>query len=955
MTMKSIYKPILTVAIAAVSAFPVMAQTEAEEEAGQKVNAAFHQIATEDLMGGYATVDVEELMKKNNFTYSLDNMQGYVGGWNGAGLWGISGDDILYLIDGVPRDRNNVKPDEIKDITFMKGAQAVILYGSRAAKGAILITTKRGKEDDLRINVKANTGFHVAKVYPEYLHSAEYMTLYNEALVNDGGTPKYSQMDIYNHASGTNPYRYPDVNFYSSDYIKKAYNRTDVVAEITGGNRLAQFYSNVSYYRVGDYMNFGESKNNYTDRLDVRGNVDLHISDYVSGYVNATATYYNSKSPVNSKVPGTDNTYIGNFWEESTTFRPNRFSPLIPLSMVDASALPAIKQLGTSQNIIDGLYFLGGNEANVDQKNVFADYYAAGNSTWTSRQFQFDAGVNIDLEKVLKGLKFSTQMSIDYATSYSQSYNNTYATFNPAWSSANGYGAVIGVTKYDEDKKSGTQNINGSTSNQTIAFNAHLDYNRTFNDVHNVNAIYLVSGFTQTKSGEYHKTANVNMALDVAYNFAHKYYAEAALSLNHSSRLPEGGRKGLSQSYTLGWNIAKDLDNDNLDYLKLSASYSDLKTDLGIDYYEYLGYYSTGGWWDWGGSGVTGTQSKKGANSSLTFIDRKEISATLQGSFFKKQLWFDASFFINNIEGQLIDGSSTVPSYFMTYYPETSFISRVNFNNDRSTGFDLSINGKKKFGEWDLQAGVNMTYYTTKATKRDDTTVADDYQKREGKYLDGVWGYECLGFFKDEADIKASPEQVLGTTPRVGDLKYKDQNGDGVIDNRDQVELAKGGWYGAPFTLGVNLTAKYKGFTLFVLGVGGFGGTGVKNNSYWWSGAGENKYTAAVRDRAIVKDGQITNLNTASYPALTTSNGANNFQTSDFWTYSTSRFNLAKVQLTYDFADSLFENNKVVKGVSVYVSGSDLLTIAPNKDILEMNVGSAPQSRFYNLGVKVQF
>ena len=186
-------------------------------------------------------------------------------------------------------------------------------------------------------------------------------------------------------------------------------------------------------------------------------------------------------------------------------------------------------------------------------------------------------------------------------------------------------------------------------------------------------------------------------------------------------------------------------------------------------------------------------------------------------------------------------------------------------------------------------------------------------------------------------------------------MKYVDQNNDGVIDSKDQVELGKGGWYGHPLTLGINLTAKYKNFTLFVLGTGGFGSKGVKNNSYWWSGASENKYSAAVRDRAIVKDGVITNLNDAKYPALTTGSGTNNFQTSDFWLYSTDQFNLAKVQFTYDFAEHLFENSKAVKGVSVYLSGTDLLKIARNREILEMNVGSAPQSRFYNLGVKVQF
>ena len=940
--MKSTYKPILTAALAFVSAFPVMAQTDGEDEANQQaqVNAAFRQIAADDLMGGYSTVDVEELMKKNNITYSLDNMQGYVGGWNGNGMWGIS-DDILYLIDGVPRDRNNVKPDEIKDITFMKGAQAVILYGSRAAKGAVLITTKRGKQEDLSIKVKANTGMHVAKVYPEYLHSAEYATLYNEALANDGLAPKYSQADIYNYASKQNPYRYADVDFYSSDYIKKAYNRTDVVAEITGGNKLAKFYSNVSYYRVGDYMDFGTAKNNYTDRFDVRGNVDLHLSDYVSGFVNATATYYNSKSPVGK-----------NYWEEATTFRPNRLVPLVPIDAIDPNARPALDYIGASSNIIDGKYFLAASEA--DQTNVFADYYAAGKSTWTSRQFQFDAGVNLNLEKLLKGLSFHTQISIDYATSYSQSYNNTYATYNPAWSNANGKGAIIGLTKYNEDKKSGNQNISGSTDNQTIAFNAHFDYKNTFNDDHNVNAILVANGFTQTFSGQYHKTANANLGLDIAYNYKQKYYAEAALSVVHSARLPENNRQGLSQSYTLGWNVLST-PNSVFDYIKLSASASNLKTDIGMDYYEYLGYYDTGGWWDWGGSGVTGTQAKSGPNNSLTFIERKEVSVNLKGSMFNKSVWFDLSYFTNSIEGQLIDGTNYVPIYFQTYYPETSFVSRINFNNDRRSGVDFSINGKKTVGDFELQGGLNLTYYTTEATKRDDTTVADDYQKRQGRYLDGIWGYQCLGFFKSQEEIDNSPVQKVGDTPRVGDLKYVDQNNDGVIDSKDQVELGKGGWYGHPLTLGINLTAKYKNFTLFVLGTGGFGSKGVKNNSYWWSGASENKYSAVVRDRAIVKDGVITNLNDAKYPALTTGSGSNNFQTSDFWLYSTDQFNLAKVQLTYDFAERLFENCKAVKGVSVYVSGSDLLKIARNREILEMNVGSAPQSRFYNLGVKVQF
>ena len=177
--------------------------------------------------------------------------------------------------------------------------------------------------------------------------------------------------------------------------------------------------------------------------------------------------------------------------------------------------------------------------------------------------------------------------------------------------------------------------------------------------------------------------------------------------------------------------------------------------------------------------------------------------------------------------------SNTLPSYFRVYYPESSFLPYINFNEDSRTGFDLALNYKKDFGkDFGMKVGLNLTHYTTNAAKRDDTNFADEYQYREGKPLDAIWGYECLGFFKDEDDIANSPVQKLGATVRPGDLKYKDQNGDGIIDTKDQVNLGKAGWYGAPTTLGINLTFKYKNFTLFMLGVGSFGGHAMKSNSY---------------------------------------------------------------------------------------------------------------------------
>jgi hypothetical protein len=706
----------------------------------------------------------------------------------------------------------------------------------------------------------------------------------------------------------------------------------------------------VSYYRFGDFLNFGQAKKNYTDRFNARGNVDVRINNYITAYVNANATFYNANSAVSNQKDG-DNTL--DYWGCAAKWRPNRVSPLIPISYIDPNAVQPKNALASSNNIIDGKYFLAAGAANEDWTNIFADYYAAGKSTWVSRQFQFDAGLNFDLGSVLKGLTFHTLVAVDYQTSYSLYYSNSYATFRPSWSNYNGPDLILNLDNNEKvDRKSGVQNIGSQVDNQTITFNAHFDYNRTFKDVHNVSAMLVANGYQTTKSGQYHKVSNANLGLQASYNFAHKYYLDLAVAAPWSAKLPEGKRAGFSPSVTAGWNLAKEsfLEGGIFDNLTLSASYSNLCTDLDIsNFYMYLGTYQGGGWFDWNGlTGFDLVQSKRGSNDELGYIKRKEFSANLHAELLQRSLSVDASFFRSEMDGGIITAANQLPSYFKVYYPESSFLPNLNFNKDQRTGFEVAVKYKKDFGDLGFEAGANLTHYTTKATKRDDDAYEYAYQYRQGQPLDAIWGYECLGFFKDDADIAASPEQSLGSTVKPGDLKYKDQNDDGIIDSKDQVYLGKGGWYGAPTTLGLNFSFKYKNFTLFMLGIGGFGGHGVKNNSYWWI-SGNDKYSAAVRGRWTPET-----ATTATYPRLTTESGSNNRQTSDFWMYSTSRFDLAKVQLTYDFPKTFF-GNSFVKGLSLYVSGNSLLTLAKERELLEMNVGSAPQSRFYNIGAKVSF
>lgn len=941
--MISKYKTILpaVMAIASGLSFPAMAQDEQADSIPSTVQLAFRQVGADEVLGGVSVLDVENLLKKN-YINDINNgtISGYVPGYNGNSLWGLDADNdagYLVLIDGVPRDLNNIPPQEVKEITFMKGAQAVVLYGSRAAKGVIYITTKRGADAPLKIDARVNTGWAVAKAYPEYLGAAEYMTLYNEARANDGLAAAYSQEQIYHTAAHTNPYRYPDVNMYSGEYLKKVYNRTDANLEISGGNGRARFYTNINYFRQGDFVDFGEAKKNYSDRFSVRGNVDVNFSDYVSAYVNASATFYNSRGA------------HGSYWEAASTLRPNRITPLIPISMIDPSATGALDLVNTSMNIVDG-NFLAGTQ--IDKTNIFADYYAKGYNKFTSRQFQFDTGVNIDLSMLTPGLSFATKFAVDYATSYNTGYYNNYATFVPVWTSYDGKEVIGDVSMEGKDEHSGVQNISDSQSRQTMNFSAQFDYKRTFADLHNFHAMVVGTGWQRTFSGQYHRTSNVNLGFEVDYNFDKRYYVDLAIAGVHSSKLAPGHRQAWSPSASIGWRISQEdflKGSDAVNELMLSASYSKLHSDMDIsDYYLYSANYTNGGWYSWAVGGTSAAYPKRGENLDLTFVTREEFNVNLRGEFFNRMIGLDASFFVIKNDGLLVNNSVRFPSFFSTYYPEASFAPYINNNANRRTGFDFGVNFNKEFGEFALQVGVNGTYYDTKALKRDEI-YENAYQYREGKPIDGIWGYRCEGFFATDEEAAAANQRALGGGKlRAGDLKYTDINNDGLIDDNDIVYLGRGGWYGAPFAMGVNITAKYKGFTLFLHGTGGFGGHAIKNGSYYWV-AGDTKYSAEVRGRWTEATAA-----TATYPRLTTGNGSNNFTTSDFWMYSTNRFDLAKVQLTYDFPKSII-HGPIVNGLSIYVSGSDLLTISKNRKIMETNIGSAPQSRFYNIGAKVTF
>ena len=935
------YVGILSLSLFALCPQGVMAQEAAETDT---INVAFRQSDVRDVIVPVSSVNVKELLEKNYNTYSLDNMQALVAGYNGQ-LWNQG--EALVMVDGVPRDANNVLPTEIENITFMKGASAVVLYGSRAAKGVILITTKRGKIAPLKITARADYQLDAAKSFPKYIDGAQYMTLYNQALTNDGLATKYTEEDIYNTALGANPYRYPNQQFYTSDYVKKTKSRWDVTAEFEGGGKFAQFYTNISYYRVGDFINFGEGKDNFTDRLNIRGNIDLRLADWATGWVNANATYYNQRNS-NS-----------DFWGAASTLRPIRVAPFVPVSYIDSDDANSLALINNTKNIIvdpaglpAGRYFLGATQD--DRTNALADMYGAGYNTWTSRQMQFDMGAKFDLASILKGLTFKTMFAVDYSTSYSTAINDSYDSFRVNWSQYDGKDVVGTLDVMSEYKHTGTLNASNSAEKQTIAWNGQFDYVNTF-DAHNLHATLVANGYQQTISGEYHKVSNANLGLQVSYNYGHKYYADLAGNVIHSAKLAKGHREAFSPSITLGWRLTGEefmKDINWLNDLRLTAGYTVLNQDLDIEeFYMYKNIFTaTGTWWGWSdaNNNIYTSDSQRGGNEDLGFVKRKEFTVGLNGAMFDNKVKFAVNYFNTTTDGLLAQPDYIYPSYMHTYWPVSTFIPYINYGKNRRQGLDFSVMYNEKFGDVDFGAQL-FGQTTTSKNLQVAENVEYDYLRREGKYTDGLWGLQCLGYYNSQDEIDNAEAKSSFGDVKPGDLKYVDQNGDGTIDSKDEVELGR---WSAKFTGGLNLTLKYKNFTLFAMLTSQFGGKALKNDTYNWV-YGERKYSDVVLGAWTAE--KFANGESISYPRLTTQGGDNNFRASDYWMYSTDRVDLQRVQLTYDFDKNIFGANSIVKGLQVYVNGSSLLTIAGEREQMLRNVGSAPQTRSFTLGAKVQF
>lgn len=917
--------------------FPAWAADETQDSL---VNIAFGKIDRRDVITASSFVNISDISKKNANNSPLSDVATHVGGYNGN-IWGQA---PLVLIDGVPRDASLVKASEVESVSILKDAAAVALYGSRGAKGVVLITTKRGDVAPMKIDVRANVGAMLPKSYPKYLDAATYMSLYNEACANDGKSPLYDQATIYNTAIGTNPYRYPDVDFYSSDYLRDFVTTADITGEVYGGTEKTKYYLNLGVDYANDLIKYGEHHKSNTFNFNVRGNVDMTIAKWLTATTNAAIIVSDSYSG------------RGDFWGGGANLRPNWFSPWLPVSMMDPNNASIQDYINTSTHLVGGQYLLGGTTS--DQTNAFSEALAAGYTRQKYRKFLFDLTLNADLSGLTEGLSFKAAYSVDYNAHYSEAYAQPYAVYKPTWANTNGKDIIIGLDKINEDKSSTNEYVGQSTYHQTMMFSAQFDYARSFAEAHNVNATLVGWGYQQhfsadgghSSEGGYHRPSNVNAGLRLDYNYRHRYYADLTGAFVHSSKLPEGRRNAFSPAVSIAWRLSnEDFMGGSrtwLDDIKIMGSYANLHQDIDIsDWYLYMADYQfspSSGWFQWADGTVGGSTStsKRGSNDRLSFITRKEFRFGLDASLFDGLLYLNANWFNQTTNGLLTQGSSTLyPSFYNS--GTGNFLPYINYNRDERTGVDYTFNIKKEFGDWKFSLGLTGMYFDSKAKLRDEVWE-EDYLYRQGHALDASWGYICEGFFQSEEEIASSPKQSFGGTVRPGDLKYRDINGDDVIDSKDQVDLGKMGWSSSPYVYGLNLTAQYRKFTLYLSGTGVSGSKFYKNDSYYWL-RGTSKYSEMALGRWTPETAA-----TASFPRLTTENGDNNYQNSTFWIAKGDCFRLDNLQLTYDITPG----KGFIHGISVYAGAYNLFTISKEREHLERSL-YGPQFRTIYIGCKL--
>jgi TonB-linked SusC/RagA family outer membrane protein len=888
-----------------------------------------------EMVGAASTIIPKEHVTYDNTQWVKDYIEGLLPGVEGSSnIRGLG--NALFVIDGVVgRDPDILNMEEVDQITVLKDANAVALYGSQAKNGVIVINTKRGLVNRRVANINMRYGFKDPISLPKYIGSAEYMTLYNEARTNDNLGLQFDAALIQEYKNNTNPYRYPDVDFYSEDYLRSQATTTDVTTEFLGGNDKTQYYVNMGWNYNQSLVSINPDANVGSNRFNIRGNIDFKVNDFIKSSVDAVAIFDNNR------------TSITNLLVEGTTFKPNSYAPLLPVSMLDTAGNPVLAAQLRAAGIYDGM-LLGGSQQFKEDAPV-GDVIAGGYRNSMFRSTQFNNSIDFDLDMIAEGLTAKTYLSFDFFDAYDLTINNRYRVYEPTWDED----LIVGLTPYgDVDEKDLTESVSTNDYITRVGFYGLVNYKKDINEDHSIQSSLIGYVNSHKINNTIQPNHSAHLGLQVSYDFKSKLIIDFNSVYLNSTKLPEGNRGGLSPTGGLAYILSEEdfIKNLNfIDFLKVSATGGVIKSDLGINgYYLYDETYSDGSWYNWA-DGASENRLKnisQGANNLMTFEERTDLNIGFD-TYLMNSIWLEFNYFKIDIDNQLVALNKKYPSYYDVFKPYD------NFGKDTYNGFELGLDYLKTLNNLTFKLGGNIMYSQSEVVKRDEI-FEYEYQSRVGKPVEGIYGLVDQGFYlpgdfdtDSEGDLvlkEGLPVPTYGVV-QPGDIKYLDKNEDGYINENDRESI---GQRTNPWSYGVNVRLKYKGLSLFVLGIGQFGGEANMNDDYYWVD-GNDKYSEVVLDRWTPET-----ANTATYPRLSAGTNNNNYLTSTFWMYDNSFFSIKRVQLTYEFSDKVCQKLKM-KDLSVNVRGSNLLEVSKHSDIRQLNIGGNPQFRYFTVGLRTSF
>ena len=841
------------------------------------------------------------------------------------GLQSLSGSTPLILVDGIERDIDAIDPEEVLEVQLLKDAAATALYGYKGADGVINVITKRGQYNSQQIRVNYEHVFSHLTNKPRFVDGLTYANAMNEALFNEGKDPRYSQQDLAAIASGQYPFLYPNVNWVGETFRNHA-NGDRASVEFSGGGQKFRYFSMVNFLYSDGFIknpnkNEGYSTQDKFMRTNIRINLDVDLFKYTQFKTNIFTSIGEMQSPGNE---------------------------------VDLWALPyKVPALAFPVRNENGLW--GGNTTWSGDLNPVAQSTDAAYYKIFDRSLFFNAEIVQDLCMVTKGLKFNIGASYDINNNITEDHSKKY---NFGMSSVTGWDNGGPTTSYWQiDDQATAMGSGASLRNYGRRVNAWLafQYDNIFAEKHHVMAQLKYHYDYESPMGTNTDIYRHNASFWGQYTFADRYSLGLALSEMGSSRLAPGTKWSFSPNVSLGAIIINDAEKP-VNFLKARASWGIQNLDRlpGDNVWTYYlqSYTISGGGYPWSekydGSGTVTVNQLPMVDPSHEKVAKYDVGINVS---FLGCLNLTADYFYNRHYDIFVDGAGAYSSLIGFTAP---FKNQGKVDN---RGVDIELDFNKNFGDWNVMAGGSFLFAKSKIIDMAQEPVAFANLDRTGDPLGSTYGLIAEGLFTSQEEIDKSPTQTFSQV-RVGDIKYKDINGDEVIDANDVTRIGKNALCPEIFYT-FNLGAEYKGIGL----VAHFQGTGnygcnLSSQGYYWGLINNSSLAQEVYDNRWSKDNNVAD---ALYPRLSSESNANNYQTSTYWQRDRSYLKLRNIELYYNFDSNLLAKTKFIRNATLFVRGVDLCNIATGgKDKLtdrdpEATGIVAPTSRQIAVGVKLTF